>query len=102
MAAKVKEIKEKKEVESFAKYKKLMDSIDEVNPYATYLSESTLSRVDAWIDTGSLALNAIISGSLYGGAQEGRVIQFAGPSMCLTGNQKLRVYRRRYTSPGGQ
>jgi RecA/RadA recombinase len=61
--------------------RKLMDLIDDVNPYATYLSESTFSSVDNWIDTGSLALNAIISGSLYKGVPEGRVIQFAGPSM---------------------
>lgn len=61
---------------------KLMDEIDEINPYATYLDKSTLSRVDNYIDTGSLALNAIIAGSLYKGVPEGRVIQFAGPSGC--------------------
>lgn len=60
----------------------LMDEIDSVNPYATYLSESTLSKVDCFIDTGSLALNAIMSGSLYGGVPEGRVVQLAGPSGC--------------------
>jgi len=63
-------------------YFKLMDEIDEINPYATYLDKSTLSRVDRYIDTGSLALNAIISGSLYKGIPEGRVVQFAGPSGC--------------------
>lgn len=61
--------------------RKLMDEIDSVNPYSTYLSESTFSNVDEWIDTGSLALNAIISGSMYKGIPCGRVIQFAGPSM---------------------
>lgn len=60
---------------------KLLDVIDEVNPYATYLDKSTLSNIDEWIDTGSLVLNAIISGSLYKGIPVGRVIQFAGPSM---------------------
>lgn len=79
-------------------YFKLMDEIDEINPYATYLSESTLSRVDNYIDTGSLALNAIVSGSLYKGIPEGRVVQFAGPSGCLTGDQTLRVYRFRSKS----
>lgn len=63
------------------KYLDLMDEIDEVNPYATYLDESTFSNVDEWIDTGSLALNAIISGSMYKGIPVGRVTQFAGPSM---------------------
>lgn len=63
------------------KYRKLMDMIDDINPYSTYLSDSTLSVVDEWIDTGSLALNAIISGSMYKGVPVGRITQFAGPSM---------------------
>lgn len=67
--------------QEFDKYKKLMDTIDDINPYATYLSESTLSSIDEYIDTGSLALNAIISGSVFKGVPTGRVIQFAGPSM---------------------
>ncbi len=58
-----------------------MDCINEINPYATYLNDSTLSQVSNWIDTGSLVLNAIISGSLYGGIPDGRVTQLAGPSM---------------------
>lgn len=57
-----------------------LDSINEINPYATYLSESTLSSVDDWIDTGSMVLNALISGSLYKGMPKGRVLQLAGPS----------------------
>jgi RecA/RadA recombinase len=56
--------------------------IDSVNPYATFLNDSTLSEVDEWIDTGNYALNAIISGSLFGGIPKGRIVQFAGPSMC--------------------
>jgi RecA/RadA recombinase len=63
-----------KEIES------ALDSINDINPYATYLSESTLSTVDDWIDTGSMVLNALISGSLYKGVPKGRVVQFAGPS----------------------
>lgn len=61
-------------------YFDIMDSIDDINPYASYLDKSTLSVVDEWIDTGSMALNAIISGSLYKGVPKGRVVQFAGPS----------------------
>ena len=57
-----------------------LDSINEINPYASYLDESTLSMVDNWIDTGSLVLNALISGSLYGGIPDGRVVQFVGAS----------------------
>lgn len=69
-------IDKKLEKEIFA----CMDVIDEINPYATYLDKSTLSSVKDWIDTGSMVLNAQISGSLYGGIPDGRIVQFAGAS----------------------
>jgi recombination protein RecA len=46
------------------------------------VDENTLSTVNAWVDTGSMALNAILSGSLYGGSPMGRIIGFAGPTSC--------------------
>jgi len=58
----------------------IFDSIDDIAPYSAYLSENKLTGVDDWIDTGSMVLNALISGSLYGGVPRGRVVQFAGPS----------------------
>lgn len=58
-----------------------LDSIDKVNPFATYLEDSTLSRVGGWIDTGSYVLNAIISGSINGGIPKGRVTMLGGESM---------------------
>ena len=58
-----------------------LDSIDKVNPFATYLDNNTLSRVGEWIDTGSYVLNAIISGSIHGGIPKGRVTVLAGESM---------------------
>ena len=60
---------------------KALDTIDSVNPFATYLSDSTLSRVGGWVDTGSYVLNAIVSGSLHGGIPKGRVTMLAGESM---------------------
>lgn len=49
------------------------------SPYSTFLSDNTLSNVDTWYDTGSYALNAVISGKLKdGGVPKGRVIIFAG------------------------
>ena len=60
---------------------KALDSIDEINPFATYLNDNTLSRVSGWIDTGSYVLNAIISGSIHGGIPKGRVVMLAGESM---------------------
>ena len=58
-----------------------LDSIDKINPFATYLSDSTLSRVGGWIDTGSYVLNAIVSGSIHGGIPKGRVTMMGGESM---------------------
>lgn len=58
-----------------------LNSIDEVNPYATYLDNNTLSTVREWIDTGSYVLNSIISGSRNGGIPKGRVTLIAGESM---------------------
>jgi len=55
--------------------------IDKINPYATFLNESTISNVTEWIDTGSMGLNAIISGSLYGGIPRNRLTMVAGESM---------------------
>jgi len=60
---------------------KALDSIDKINPFATYLSDSTLSRVGGWIDTGSYVLNAIVSGSIHGGIPKGRVTMMGGESM---------------------
>ena len=68
-----------------------MDEINTINPYATYLNESTLSEVNNWIDTGSLVLNALISGSLYGGIPDGRVTQLAGVSMAGKSFIALRI-----------
>ena len=60
---------------------KALNTIDEINPFATYLNDSTLSTVKGWVDTGSYVLNAIISGSVFGGIPKGRVTVLAGPSM---------------------
>lgn len=56
--------------------------LDDLNPDAAFLDENSLSTVNDWIDTGCMALNAIISGSLYGGIPVGRITGFAGPQAC--------------------
>jgi recombination protein RecA len=56
--------------------------IDDLNPAAKFLNENSLSNVKEWIDTGSLVLNGIISGSLYGGVPMGRLTGFIGPESC--------------------
>lgn len=56
--------------------------LDELNPDAAFLDENSLSNVTEWVDTGCMALNAIISGSLHGGIPMGRITGFAGPQAC--------------------
>lgn len=56
--------------------------IDDLNPEAAFLSENTLSTVKEWVNTGSYALNGIISGSLIKGIPMGRITGFSGPSGC--------------------
>ena len=56
--------------------------LDDLNPEAAYLNENTLSTVKEWIDTGSMALNAIVSGSIHGGIPMGRITGLVGPQAC--------------------
>jgi RecA/RadA recombinase len=61
--------------------KSIFGSVDKLNPDGSFLNkESCLSTPSDWIDTGSKALNAIISGSLYKGVPVGRIVGFSGPS----------------------
>lgn len=54
--------------------------LEKQNPEAKFLSESTLSLVDEWIDTGCYVLNALISGSMFKGVPKGRILGISGPS----------------------
>lgn len=60
---------------------KALEALDDTNPYASFLDKSTMSNVTSYFDTGSMILNAIISGSLYGGVPENRITMFCGGSM---------------------
>lgn len=60
--------------------KDIFGSVDKLNPDADFLDKSVISTPSEWIDTGSKALNAIISGSLHKGIPVGRITGFAGPS----------------------
>ena len=70
-----------KKTNTFDSLKDIFKSVDDLNPDAAILEASTLSTADEWIDTGSYALNAIISGSMYKGIPVGRISGFSGPSM---------------------
>lgn len=58
----------------------IFKEVDKLNPDATFLNDSALSFVDDYIDTGSYALNIIISGDAFKGAPRGRILGLAGPS----------------------
>lgn len=60
----------------------IFKKLNKMNEDASVMSESNLSSVKEWLDTGSYALNAICSGSMYKGIPKGRIIGFAGPSGC--------------------
>lgn len=70
------------ETEPKADIKSLFKVLDKMNPLASFLNDNSLSTVTEWIDTGSYALNAIISGSVYGGIPMGRLTGFVGPESC--------------------
>lgn len=69
-------------VSTVDKFKDAFKAVKKLNSDSAFLSDSTLSQVDSWISTGCYALNAIISGSVYGGIPMGRITGFAGPSQC--------------------
>jgi recombination protein RecA len=68
--------------ETKANFTDVFACLDKMNPLASLLNQDSLSTVTEWIDTGSYALNAIISGSLYGGIPLGRLTGFIGPESC--------------------
>lgn len=60
--------------------KKLIKGLSNDGLEASFLSDEAISNVEEYIGTGNYALNAIISGSVFGGVPSGRVTGFAGPS----------------------
>jgi len=48
--------------------------------YGSTMSSSIYAEIPEYIDTGSYALNRLISGTIYGGIPAGRVISFFGSS----------------------
>src|SRR5579872_4058850 len=48
------------------------------NKYASIVSEGNVADVEAYVDTGSMTLNALMSGSIFGGFPVNKVTAFAG------------------------
>jgi RecA/RadA recombinase len=59
---------------------KLWNRLKKINPLASVASEGILSDIDYYIDTGSYALNALLSGSIFKGFPGNRIVGFAGPT----------------------
>lgn len=71
---------------------KALETLDEGNPFSTFLNNSTLSTVSEWIDTGSYILNAIISGKIKGGGvPDGKITMLYGESMTFKTSIVLRI-----------
>jgi len=51
-----------------------------IGKYISTLENSIYSDINEYIDTGSFALNRLISGTIFGGIPSGRVISFYGDS----------------------
>jgi len=49
------------------------------NELASLMSEETLSNTTDWIDTGSLALNGVMSADIMKGIANNKIVGFAGP-----------------------
>ena len=58
--------------------KDIVKSLD--NEFADIAESSVVGDTESFIDTGSFALNAVISGSIYGGLPSNKVTAFAGQS----------------------
>jgi len=72
------------------------------NKYATIASDGIDgSDVKGFIDTGSYGFNALVSGSLYGGFPNNKILALAGESAtgkCARGSQKIEVYMTEETA----
>lgn len=67
----------KTETKSFS-FSDLQKLLIDVSPNAKIMHESPFSNINEFFGTGNYALNAQISGDLFGGIQAGRITLFAG------------------------
>lgn len=74
-------------IASFMKHSASVDK--ELTSYGSTLESSIYSNIEEYIDTGSYAMNRLISGSIFGGIPSGRVIAFAGE--CVGGDTLVDV-----------
>jgi RecA/RadA recombinase len=56
------------------------DKFKDLSKYGSTMASSIYGEIPEYIDTGSYALNRLITGSIFGGLPAGRVVSFAGDS----------------------
>jgi RecA/RadA recombinase len=90
------ETKEDINTKASSKKKSILDeafaSLKKMNDNSGLLAENAQSIVSEFVDTGSLGLNAIVSGSFFKGIPKGRITGLVGPSGCITEKQTIPVY----------
>lgn len=71
------------------------------NEFATIASDGIESDVKGFIDTGSFTFNALLSGSMYGGIADNKIVALAGEAAtgkCAAGNETIEVYMTEETA----
>lgn len=65
------------------------------NVYGSIAEQEVCGDVKRWIDTGSYTFNAIVSGSIFKGLPDNKVVCLAGvesTGKCARGTQSIEVY----------
>jgi hypothetical protein len=82
----------KKEDKKISTFGSILDKIQSVVPEANIVDEDETFEIKNWVSTGNYLLNAQISGSIFKGIPEGRILLLAGDPGCLHPKQKVKVY----------
>jgi RecA/RadA recombinase len=72
----------------------LKDVINEVGGDYTRLAQD-IEEDESYVDTGSLILNSLISGTLFGGVSANKITTFSGlqgAGKCARGTEKITIY----------
>lgn len=65
------------------------------NPYANVAEDAICGEIKGWVDSGSYALNALLSGSIFKGFPSNKIVGFIGvesTGKCARGSQSIEVY----------
>lgn len=61
-----------------APFDKINDILGAINPNGAMMDVNPIAKIDEWISTGNYILNAVLSGSLFGGLPNRRSLVLAG------------------------